>query len=156
MTDETLTNNEWDQVQEHNAERIGEMLDAIDDTGRTEIVIETEKYIVIAEDDAYHSDGVADHLDLNPVKVQNTMLKKAKKLTDHDWGYAVPYVIEKPATYRAGERHILRQIAERTDKFGSVARAVDTLAVDRYGYSQSDWAKESGRDRSTVSRTTNN
>lgn len=157
MTEETLTDDEWDHVQEYNAKWIGEILDFVDDDStKPDLVVETDKYIVIAETDAYSSDEAAEKLDLASHRVQNSMRKKAKQLTDYDWEVTSPYVIEKPPSYRAGERHLLRQIAERTDKFGSVARSVDTLAVERYGYSQSDWAEKSGRNRSTVSRTTNN
>jgi len=51
---------------------------------------------------------------------------------------------------------MLREIARRTEEFGSVARAVDTLATETHGWSKGDWATITGRNPSTVTRTTDN
>jgi len=49
---------------------------------------------------------------------------------------------------------LLDEIAHRTAELGSVARAVDTLATDEFGRSKSEWADETDRNPSTISRTT--
>jgi hypothetical protein len=74
--------------------------------------------------------------------------------TNRSWSGSVPVVIEKPSHFVAGEEHALHEIARRTQETGSVARAVDQYATEVYGIKKSDWATMTGRNRSTVSRTT--
>jgi len=75
---------------------------------------------------------------------------------DSSWSASNPIVVEKPSAFQAGEKQVLREVARRTEEFGSVARAVDTLATDVHGWSKSGWAKCTGRNPSTVSRMTDN
>ncbi|PHQ38247.1 hypothetical protein DJ69_12920 [Halorubrum persicum] len=80
----------------------------------------------------------------------------ARANCDFSWSVVYPVVVEKPSAFRAGEQQVLREIARRTEEFGSVARAVDTLATETHGWNKSSWASLTGRNPSTVSRTTDN
>jgi hypothetical protein len=75
---------------------------------------------------------------------------------DYSWSVSNPAVVEKPSAFQAGEEQVLREVARRTEEFGSVARAVDTLATDVHGWSKSRWASVTDRNPSTVTRTTEN
>lgn len=78
----------------------------------------------------------------------------ARNHTDYSWSAVDPVVIEKTSHFGAGEVHILREIARRTDDEGSVARAVDQYATEVRGTKKSIWASLTGRNRSSVTRTT--
>jgi hypothetical protein len=85
------------------------------------------------------------------VQVHNAI---ARSYTDVSWSVSDPVVIEKTPSFQAGEVQILREIARRTEQEGSVARAVDQFATGVHGYSKSTWASLTGRNRSSVTRTT--
>lgn len=78
----------------------------------------------------------------------------ARAHTDHSWSTAAPVVVQKSSQFQAGEEHVLREIARRTKEKGSVARGVDQLVTTVHGYQKSVWARLTGRNQSTVSRTT--
>lgn len=80
----------------------------------------------------------------------------ARTHCDYSWSASNPVVIKKPDAFQGGEGHVLREVARRTDELGSVARAVDSLATETHGWSKSSWANVTGRNPSTLSRTTDN
>lgn len=78
----------------------------------------------------------------------------ARKHCDYSWSAATPVVVAKTPAFRAGEQQVIREVARRTDAEGSVARAVDLFATEVHGWQKSDWARLTGRNRSSVTRTT--
>jgi len=132
--------------------------DAIDD-GAHEIVHEGRNVIVLADQSGHFwseqldAIGVKGPLRSIIISLHHTL---ARQHCDYSWEAVAPVVIQKPAMFRAGEKHLLRKIARRTDEFDGVSRAVDTLATGEFGWSKSNWASLSGRHRSTVTRTTDN
>jgi hypothetical protein len=139
-----------------------EYQDGIDD-GAHEIVHEDRNVIVLADHSghlwtnefhALEQDGEIKPTTRNIIKsLHHTM---ARQHCDHSWSVVSPVVVQKTADFRAGEQQVIREIARRTEEFGSVARAVDTLVTDEHGWSKSGWAKCTGRNPSTVSRMTDN
>ena len=133
--------------------------DAIDD-GAHEVVHEDDESIVLADPGHFWTeqfeaiDGVGG--DILQTIVINLHHVAARARCDHNWSVSQPVVIAKPEATQQGEQHVLREIARRTNELGSVARAVDTLAVETHGGRQSTWANVTGRNESTVSRTTDN
>jgi len=132
--------------------------DAIDD-GAYEIVHEDRAVIVLADHSGHFWSEQLDAMDIEgPLRNIITSLHHtlARQHCDYSWSAVDPVVVQKPAMFRAGEKHLLRTIARRTDELDGVSRAVDTLATDEFGWSKSSWAGLSGRHRSTVTRTTDN
>ena len=133
--------------------------DAIDD-GAHEIVYEDDESIVLATSGHFwrEQSGVMDGIDDDILKmiVTNIHHVAAQNRCEHDLSVSETIVIAKPEATQQGEQHVFREIARRTDELGSVARAVDTFAVENHGWNQSQWAKITGRNDSTVSRTTDN
>jgi len=133
--------------------------DAIDD-GAHEIVHEDKDVVVLADSGHFWNeqfdamDGFDDEI-LQTIVI-NLHHVAARNACEHSWSVSDPVVIDKPAVFAQGEQHALREIARRTDELGSVARAVDTLATENHGLKQSVWANLTGRNESTVSRTTDN
>jgi len=87
-------------------------------------------------------------------EVLTAMHDLASEKTDYEWSASDPLVVPKPNQFQAGEAHVLREIARRTTTEGSVARAVDQLVTEAYGWSKKEWADETGRNPSTVTRMT--
>jgi len=132
--------------------------DAIDD-GAHEIVHEDRNVIVLADHSGHFWREQLDAIDAEgPLRNVITSLHHtmARQHCDLSWSAVSPIVVQKTADFRAGEQQVLREIARRTEKFGSVARAVDTLATENHGWSKSTWAKRTDRNPSTVTRTTDN
>lgn len=132
--------------------------DAIDD-GAREVVHEDESVIVLADHSGHFWREQLDAMEIEG-PLRNILIslhhKVARKHCDYSWSAVDPVVVQKPGRFRAGEKHLLRKIARRTDQLDGVSRAVDTLATEEFGWSKSNWASLSGRHRSTVSRTTDN
>jgi hypothetical protein len=134
--------------------------DALDE-GAYEIVHEDDDVIVMAEGghfwgeqfDAMQLDDEGGILRSIIVNLQHVA---ARKHCDYSWSTSTPVVVRKTGDFRAGEQQVLREIARRTDEYGSVARAVDTLATETHGWSKGNWATLTGRNPSTVTRTTDN
>lgn len=129
--------------------------------GVYEIVHEDDDVIVMAEGGHFWSeqfDGmqIGDEHGILISIVVNLQHVAARKHCDHSWSTSTPVVVRKTDDFRAGEQNVLREIARRTDEYGSVARGVDTLATEVYGWRKGDWADLSGRNPSTVTRTTDN
>jgi len=137
----------------------GDHQDAIDE-GAHDIVYEDSDVVVLADNSGHFWRDQFDAVGIenSPMRsiISSLHHKWARKYCGHSWTTVSPIVVKKPPMFRTGESHTLRQIARRTDELGSVARAVDTLAVEEHGWTQSMWAKTTGRNESTVSRTTNN
>lgn len=132
--------------------------DAIDD-GAHEIVHEDGDVIVLADSGHFWTeqfDAMEIEDDILRTIIINLHHVAARNACDYSWSVSQPVVIDKPDEFGEGEQHVLREIARRTDELGSVARAVDTLATENHGWSQSMWANLTGRNESTVSRTTDN
>lgn len=134
--------------------------DAIDD-GAYELVHEDEEVIVLAEGGhfwgtQFNAMDIGDEDGILQSIIKSLQHTAARNHCDYSWAAADPVVVAKPDEFRAGEQHVLREIARRTEEFGSVARAVDTLATDVHSWNKGDWARESGRNPSTVTRTTDN
>lgn len=132
--------------------------DAIDD-GAHEIVHEDRNVIVLADHSGHFWSEQLDAMDVEgPLRdiVSSLHHKLAEKHCDYSWSAVYPVVVRKTDNFRAGESQVLREIARRTDEFGSVARAVDTLATETHGWSKGNWATLTGRNPSTVTRTTDN
>jgi hypothetical protein len=131
--------------------------DAIDG-GHMEVVAETRDMIVLADhtghfwSEQFRADGLNDE----PLQRIITTLhhEMARRYSDRSWSASSPVVVQKPPEFRAGERGVLREIARRTEETGSVARAVDQLATEVHGWAKGDWARQTGRNPSTVTRTT--
>jgi len=133
--------------------------DAIDE-GAHEIVHEDAEKIVLADQSGHFWTEQFDALGINDDILRSIIISlhhtAARKECEHSWSTVAPVVIVKPQDTQQGEQHVLREIARRTDELGSVARAVDTLAVETHDWQQSMWANVTGRNDSVVSRTTNN
>lgn len=134
--------------------------DAIDDDAY-ELVHETKDVLVLAEGGHFWRE----QFDAMQLGDENGILRSvvvslhhtaARKHCDYSWSVSTPVVVRKPEHVRTGEAHALREIARRADEFGSVARAVDTLATDVHGWRKGDWATLTGRTASAVSQTTDN
>lgn len=127
------------------------------DTDAHEIVHEDSDVIVLADLSGHFwpeqfnaMEGFED--DILQTIITSLHHTAARENCDSDWHSVYPVVVAKPDTMQQGEQHVLREIARRTDELGSVARAVDTLAVETHSWQQSAWATASGRADSTVSR----
>jgi len=132
--------------------------DALDD-GAYEIVHEDADVIVLAEGGHFWSEQfdamqLGDEHGILQSIVVNLQHVAARNHCDHNWSTSTPVVVEKTDEFRAGEQNVLREIARRTDELGSVARAVDSLATETHGWGKSNWADLTGRNPSTVTRTT--
>lgn len=132
------------------------------DEGGYEIVHEDRDVIVLADHtghfwneqlDATEDVETDEHGILRSIIVQ-VHHALARTHTDYSWSASDPVVIEKTSSFEAGEVHVLREIARRTQDEGSVARAVDQYATDVHGHKKSIWASLTGRNRSSVTRTT--
>lgn len=134
--------------------------DGIDD-GAHDIVFEDENVIVLADSSGHFwreqlevtDIELDDHGILHSIIVQ-VHHGLARQHCDHSWSAVDPVVIEKSHEFKGGEQRALREIARRTEQTGSVARAVDQLATEVQGWSKSQWARQTGRNPSTVTRTT--
>lgn len=135
--------------------------DAIDD-GAYDIVHEDRDVLVLADHTGHFwseqfeaTEGVEndEHGILGGIIIQ-VHHALARNHTDYSWSASNPVVIEKDSSFEAGEVHVLREIARRTQEEGSVARAVDQYATGVRGFQKSDWASLTGRNRSSVTRTT--
>lgn len=141
----------------------GEWLDNIE-RGDSEIVGQTDDWLILdtGEHDTVSRaletytgpvtvDDIAEHV---VSTVHHRVAEQAAP--EHDWGVTYPRAVAKTDDYRAGERATMLEIAGRTAEYGSVARAVDSLATDEHGWGKSEWARLTDRNPSTVSRTTDN
>ena len=134
--------------------------DAIDD-GAYEIAHEDRDVIVLAESghfwgEQFEAMQIGDEHGILHSIVVSLHHTAARKCCDYSWSVKTPVVVAKTAEFRAGEQQVLREIGRRTDQFGSVARAVDTIATETHGIQKSAWANLTGRNPSTVSRMTDN
>jgi len=132
--------------------------DALDD-GAYEIVHEDRDVIVLAEgghfwNEQFDAMEIGDEHGILTSIVVNLQHVAARNHCDYSWSVSTPVVVEKTGDFRGGEQQVLGEIARRTDEFGSVARAVDTLATEVHGWSKGNWARRTGRNPSTVTRTT--
>lgn len=135
--------------------------DAMDD-GAQEVVYEDSGVLVLADhtgqfwNEQLDAMGIQDDHGIIDQIVSQVHHDMARKHCDYSWSAVDPAVIHKPDQFVAGESHMLREIARRTEKYGSVARAVDTIATDTHGWDKGNWATTTGRNPSTVTRTTDN
>jgi len=135
--------------------------DAIDE-GAHEIVYEDDGVLVLADhtghlwDEQFEAVGISDQVREPQAVIRSLHHTAARQYCDYSWSTSAPIVIEKSSGVQAGEGHTLHEIARRTDELGSVARAVDSLATETHGWSKSNWARLTGRNPSTVTRTTDN
>lgn len=134
--------------------------DAIDDSAH-EIVHEDRNVIVLADSghfwtEQFRAMDIGDEDGILQSIIKTLQHTAARKNSDYSWSVSDPVVVRKTAAFGAGEQQVLREVARRTEEFGSVARAVDTLATDVHGWSKSNWADLTDRNRSTVTRTTDN
>lgn len=134
--------------------------DAIDD-GAYEIVHEDRNVIVLAEGGHFWSEqfnamDIDDETGILQSIVTTLQHTAARNHCDYSWSVSTPVVVEKTDEFHAGEQQVIREIARRTEEYGSVARAVDTLATDVHGWSKGNWADLTGRNPSTVTRMTDN
>jgi len=133
--------------------------DSIDD-GPIEIVHEDRDVIVLADPRhefwsvQFNAMDIGDEHGILQSIVRQLEHEAARTHCDYNWSASDPVVVEKTDVFRAGEAQVIREIARRTDELGSVARAVDTLATDVHGWRKGDWADITGRNPSTVTRTT--
>jgi len=132
--------------------------DAIDD-GAHAIVHESADVIVFADvsgqfwSEQFDSMGIEKPLRSIVTSLHHSL---ADEHASRSWVAHYPVVVRKPQNFRVGEKHLLRTIARRTDELGTVSRAVDLLATEEFGWSKSNWARLTGRNPSTVTRTTDN
>lgn len=130
--------------------------DVIDDGGH-EIVYEDSDTIVLADHTDHFWNEQFDALDVDDEVLRGIISylhhKAARGECDYSWSASYPVVVRKPASWQAGEGHVLREIARRTAVQGSASRGLDQYAVQAHGYSQRLWADLSARNESTVSRT---
>jgi len=145
--------------------------DIIDNFGLYEDPIDEGAYDVVHEDDGVlvladrTGQFWSEQLDVMDIEDEHGIISllvsqlhhdMARSHCDYSWSAVDPVVIHKPDQFGGGEAHLLREIARRTDEYGSVARAVDTLATETHGWGKSNWASVTGRNPSTVTRTTDN
>jgi hypothetical protein len=132
------------------------------DEGVHEIVHEDRDVIVLADHsgqfwseqlDATDDVDADEHGILQSIIIQ-LHHKLARRHSDRSWSVATPVVVQKSEVFQAGEDHVLREIARRTAERGRVAGAVDQLATEVHGWSKSGWAGQTGRNASTLTRTT--
>jgi len=135
-----------------------EFEDLIDDDGPVRIVAETDAVIVLGDGDGHLLGD-----DLNMMDVDDDILRRvvstvmhavAKQHCGYDWSASSPFVVAKPPAWTAGSTHTIREIARhaRSLEGGRTAAALDQLAVEEMGYPQSVWARLTGRNPSSVSR----
>lgn len=135
--------------------------DEIDD-GAYEIIHEDRKKIVLADHTGHFWN---EQLEVTPEVdpdeygiLQKVILtvhhNLAQDIVTYSWSTAAPVVIYKRDRWEQGELHALCEIARRTKETGSVARAVDQYATKVHGWSKSQWAEQTGRNPSTVTRMT--
>jgi hypothetical protein len=134
--------------------------DAIDD-GAYELVHEDSDVIVLAEGGHFWSEQfnameLGDEHGILSDIITTLHHTAGRNHCDYSWSASNPVVVRKTEDFRAGEQNVLREVARRTEEFGSVARAVDSLATETHGWSKGNWATLTGRNPSTVTRTTNN
>lgn len=133
--------------------------DAIDD-GAHEIVYEDSDVVVLADHSGHLWREQLDAMEIADDALRTIVTSlhhtAARKHCEYSWSTADPFVLVKSGAFQAGEQQVLREIARRTEKFGSVARAVDTLATETHGFQKSTWATLTDRNPSTVSRMTDN
>jgi len=134
--------------------------DAIDD-GAYEIVHEDGDVIVLAEgghfwNEQFEAMDIGDEHGILHSIVVNLHHVAARNRCDYSWSVSTPVVVEKSDDFRSGEQNVLREVARRTNELGSVARAVDSLATETHGWKKGNWARLTGRNPSTVTRTTDN
>ena len=134
--------------------------DAIDEGGY-HIVHEDRDVIVLADSGHFWSTqfnamDIGDEHGILSSIILSLQHTAARKYCDYSWSASTPVVVRKTTEFRAGEHQVLREIARRTEEFGSVARAVDTLATEVHNWNKGDWARLTDRNPSTVTRTTDN
>ena len=134
--------------------------DAIDD-GACEIVHEDRDVIVLADGGHFWSEQlnamqIGDEHGILYSIIVSLHHTAARNHCDHSWSVSTPVVVRKTDDFRAGGQNVLREVARRTEEFGSVARAVDTLATEVHGWSKGNWARLTDRNPSTVTRMTDN
>jgi hypothetical protein len=136
--------------------------DAIDENAH-ELIYENDSVMILADNTGHFWNEQFKSMDIpdDEYSIRYSIIvslhhKAARRHCNYTREGANPVVIEKPNAFNSGEQQVLREIARRTQEFGSVARAVDTLAIETHGWSQSQWASLTGRNRSTVTRTTDN
>lgn len=162
------------EPEEHHVEEVSKALDAVNedimthwdayqdaiDENAHEIVAEDMKTITLADHTGHLWGDQLDAAEIERPELRDVVVSlhhtAAKMSSGYTWATATPVVIEKSSYFTKGERHVLEKIARRTDELGSVARAVDTIAVHDHRWQQSAWARATGRNPSTVSRTTDN
>jgi len=146
-----------------NADIIGwwdEHQDAIDD-GAYEIVHEDRDVIVLAEgghfwNEQFNAMDIGDENGILQSIIKTLQHTAARNHCDYSWSVSTPVVVEKTDEFYAGEQQVLREIARRTEEFGTVSRAVDSLATEVHDWNKGDWARLTDRDPSVVTRTTDN
>jgi hypothetical protein len=131
--------------------------DAIDEDAH-EIVHEDSGVIVLADHTGHLWTEQLDAAGIEDDRLRSIIKSlhhtAARSHCDYSWSVVDPAVVRKPEAFRSGEAHVLREIARRTDETGSVARAVDQLATEVHGWAKGSWATMTGRNASTVTRTT--
>ncbi|MDS0258527.1 hypothetical protein NDI56_03765 [Haloarcula sp. S1CR25-12] len=157
-----------DEVQATLAEINADIIDNLDlyedamDEGAHDVVYEDDDVLVLADNTGQFWNEQLDVMDIEDEHgIIDTLVSSlhhtmAREHCGHSWSTVDPVVIHKPDEFSGGEAHLLREIARRTDEYGSVARAVDTLATETHGWGKSNWASLTGRNPSTVTRTTDN
>lgn len=129
------------------------------DAGSYEIVHEDSDVIVLVEqghfwNEQFNTMEIGDENGTLQSIIVDLQFTAARNRCEYSWSVSRPVIIEKNDDFRAGEQTVLREIARRADEFGSIARAVDSLATENHGWSNSSWANLTGRNPSTVTRTT--
>lgn len=139
----------WDEYQDGIDDGAHEI---IADSADTVVLVDPSGHLWSNQFHALERDGEIEPNTRNVIKQLHHTL--ADQHVDRSWSTAPPVVVAKPTEFRAGEKHLLRKIARRTAEEGSVARGVDRLATEEYGWAKSNWATLSGRNPSSVTRTT--
>jgi len=116
------------------------------DAGAYEIVHEDDEAIVLADGGGFWSEqfnamGIDDENGICYNIVVSLHHTAARTHCDYSWSGSTPVVVKKPDDFGAGEQHVLREVARRTKEYGSVSRAVDSLATDVHGWNEADWAR---------------
>jgi hypothetical protein len=82
--------------------------------------------------------------------------RAAKRLSDHSWSVADPFVIAKPDGFNDGKRFADAMIMWLMDEQGlSAGVALDWLMVEHHGLSQNEWSRRAGKDQSSISQNVN-